>query len=105
MLCLRFCPGKESHRDAIKELQRKKNSYENLPLSFDVLQFELYTHTHTRTNVHPPPPKKNQKNPPTHTPTYTETHKHRRRSEQRLEKKEPAYILMHVHKEHVVGNL
>lgn len=52
MFCLRFCPGKESHGDAIKELQRKKNSYENLPLSFDVLQSELYTHREADTHSH-----------------------------------------------------
>lgn len=60
---------------------KERNSYENLPLSFDVLQSELYTHM------------------------YTQTHTHK--SEQRH--KENEHILSHmpvyVHNEHVIRNL
>lgn len=35
----------------LKNYKEKKNSYENLSLSFDVLQYELYTHSRTHTQI------------------------------------------------------
>lgn len=74
---------------------KEKNSYENLPLSFDVLQSELYTHTHAHAGTH------------THTDVHTNTHTNVNKDTHREPSIYSAQMhiqYLRVHSEHAIFN-